>query len=210
MGGVMSSIVLSGDTSGTITFDAPAVAGTNTINVPASTGTMALTNTAINKSQLPAGSVVQVVQTTKLDTFTTLSTTYVDITGFSVSITPTSATNKILVMYNMEIGGANATDANHVYLQLYRGATAIFIADTAGSRSSATSVVNTPTIGTMYAATTSFLDSPATTSATTYKVQIRTSNGSYTACVNRSGRDNNDPAYDGRAVSSITVMEIVA
>jgi hypothetical protein len=47
MGDSMSAIVLSGDTSGTITLDAPAIAGTNTINLPASTGTLALT------SQLP-------------------------------------------------------------------------------------------------------------------------------------------------------------
>jgi hypothetical protein len=195
-------MILSGDTSGAVTVTVPAVAGTNTITIPAVTGTV-LTNKT-------AGTVLQVVQTVKLDTFTTLSTTYVDITGFSVSITPTSATNKILVMYNMEIGGANATDANHVYLQLFRNSTAIFIADTAGSRSSATSVVNTPTVGTMYAATTSFLDSPATTSATTYKVQIRTSSGSHTACVNRSGRDTDAATNDGRAVSSITLMEIAA
>jgi hypothetical protein len=151
---------------------------------------------------------VQVIQTVKTDTFTTTSTSYVDITGFSVSITPTSSTNKILVLYNMEIGGGSLADVNHVYLQLFRNSTAIFIADTAGSRSSATSVVNTPAGGTMYPSNCCFLDSPATTSAVTYKVQIRTSNGTYTACVNRSGRDENLAAYDGRAVSSITVMEI--
>jgi hypothetical protein len=206
----MSSIIVSGDTSGAITIAAPAVSGTNTLTLPASTGTVALTGAAVTRSQLPTGSVLQVLQTTKTDTFTTTSTSYVDITGFSITITPTSATSKIFVMYNMEIGGANATDANHVYLQLYRGSTAIFIADTAGSRTSATSVANTPVIGTMYPSNCAYLDSPATTSSTTYKVQIKTSSASYTACVNRSGRDNDAAAYDGRAVSSITLMEIAA
>jgi hypothetical protein len=47
VGGSMSSVVISGDTSGAITLSAPAVAGTNTLTLPASTGTVALT------SQLP-------------------------------------------------------------------------------------------------------------------------------------------------------------
>ena len=206
----MSSIVVSGDTSGAITIAAPAVSGTNTLTLPASTGTVALTGAAVTRSQLPAGSILQVLQTTKTNTFTTTSTTYVDITGFTVSITPTSATSKILVMYNMEIGGANATDANHVYLQLYRDSTAIFTADAAGSRTCATSVVNTPVVGTMYPSNCTYLDSPATTSSITYKVQIKTSSASHTACVNRSGRDTDAATNDGRAVSSITLMEVAA
>ena len=44
MGNYMSSVVISGDTSGSITLAVPAVAGTNTITIPASTGTMALTS----------------------------------------------------------------------------------------------------------------------------------------------------------------------
>lgn len=52
MGGSMSSIVVSGDTSGAITIAAPAVAGTNTLTLPASTGTVALT------SGLPSASVL--------------------------------------------------------------------------------------------------------------------------------------------------------
>lgn len=209
----MSSIVVSGDTSGAITIAAPAVAGTNTLTLPANTGTILTTasgSQSVPRAAMPAGAILQVLQTVKTDTFTTTSTTYVDITGFSVSITPTTSTSKILVMYNMEIGGSNVADSNHVYLQLYRNSTAIFTADTAGSRTSATSVVNTPTVGTMYPSNCTYLDSPATTSSVTYKVQIKTSSASYTACVNRSGRDNDAAAYDGRAVSSITLMEVAA
>jgi len=44
MGGSMSSVVISGDTSGAITVAAPSVAGTNTITLPAATGTVALTS----------------------------------------------------------------------------------------------------------------------------------------------------------------------
>jgi len=54
------------------------------------------------------------------------------------------------------------------------------------------------------------LDSPSSTSELTYKVQIGTTVGSHTACINRSGRDSDNSAgYDGNASSTITVMEIV-
>jgi len=54
---------------------------------------------------------------------------------------------------------------------------------------------------------TTTLTLPSTTSATTYKIQVLSSNGTAIA-INRSGRDDNNLGYDGRAVSSITVMEI--
>jgi hypothetical protein len=209
-----TALVSTGDTTGNLilaTGATPTTALTLNSTTQAATfaGTLATASQGITKASMPAGSVLQVVQTTKTDTFTTTSTTYVDITGFSVSITPTTNTSKILVMYNMEIGGASLADSNHVYLQLYRNSTAIFIADTAGSRTSATSVVNTPTGGTMYPSNCAYLDSPATTSSVTYKVQIKSSNTN-TACVNRSGRDTDLATYDGRAVSSITLMEVAA
>ena len=59
----------------------------------------------------------------------------------------------------------------------------------------------------MYVHSGVFLDSPNTTSATVYKLQIKSSNGS-AIYVNRSGRDNNSAAYDGRGTSSMSVQEI--
>jgi len=223
----MSQVIIAGDTSGTITLQAPAVSGSTTLTLPATTDTLVgrtTTDTLTNKSivatqltgtiasaRLPAGSVLQVVQATKTDTFSTASTSYTDVTGLSVSITPSSASNKILVFMNASVAAGNGSDINHAGIQIVRGSTAIFIGDARGTRMQATAVVNTATAGQMNHPSAVYLDSPATTSATTYKLQIKTTNGSYTANVNRSGRDANDSlGFDGTAASSITVMEISA
>jgi hypothetical protein len=148
------------------------------------------------------GSVLQVVQTVKTDSFSTSSTSYV--TLMTVSITPSSASNKVLITFGTN--GGTAGDVMHGYVAIFRGATQLFLADTAGSRRSATSVINTATQVQQYYGGT-FLDSPATTSATSYTIQVLSSNGS-TLYINRSARDTDGLAYDGRTPSSITVMEI--
>jgi hypothetical protein len=163
-----------------------------------------ITAGTLAKARLPAGSVLQVVQTTKTDSFSTTSTSYV--TFMTVSITPTSASSKVLITFGTN--GGTAGDVVHGYLGIFRGATQIFLADTAGSRRSATSVINTATQQQLYYGGT-FLDSPATTSAISYTIQV-VSATSQTIYLNRSARDTDLLAYDGRSVSSITVMEIAA
>jgi hypothetical protein len=158
-------------------------------------------------TQASAGVVLQCVSTAKTDTFTTSSLSYVDVTGLSVSITPKFSTSKILVMYQCGTGVDNSQQA--VYMQLVRGSTAIFIGDTASLRPLGTSANG---ISSQYAVLTSggsYLDSPATTSSTTYKIQIRT-NAGLAAYVNRSVADRDNANYDIRTSSSITVMEIAA
>ena len=148
---------------------------------------------------------VQVIQTVKTDTFTTTSSSFVDVTGLSVTITPTSASNRILVIYNTTIGAPSGQYS--VGLQLVRGSTAIYLGDAAGSRvrssswswSEGSQYSMIPTNGT-------FLDSPATTSATTYKIQMISPYG-VTTYLNRNQIDN-DSSTSGRTPSSITVMEI--
>jgi hypothetical protein len=151
------------------------------------------------------GKVLQVVTTNKTDTFTTTSTSLVDITGLSVTITPTSATSTILVMcsvqYSLEHGNGQQ------YLQLLRGSTAIAQGDAASSRTR-TTAQGAPVAG--YAMTNyalSFVDSPATTSATTYKIQTRITGS--TGCINRTFTDTDSSIYP-RGISTITVMEIGA
>jgi hypothetical protein len=147
---------------------------------------------------------VRIVQTVKTDTFTTTSNTFTDITGLSVTITPTSASNRILVMYSIMTGSSSSGSAN---IRLVRNSTNIAIGDSAGSRiqvttsAFATNSNNQNDIQNM-----NFLDSPATTSSTTYKLQIQTDNSS-TQAVNRNVRDDN-ASYESRGVSTITVMEI--
>jgi hypothetical protein len=150
------------------------------------------------------GNVLQVVSTTKTDTFSTASTSLVDVTGLSVSITPSSATSKILVMVVASGGGLEG--ANGMNLALLRGATQIALGDASGSRSRGFGG-NQQITNEMNTNTAIYLDSPATTSATTYKVQASVNTG--TGYINRTHNDA-DNAYTTRGVSSITVMEIAA
>ena len=171
-----------------------------TANVVAS----AITGT-IAGARLPAGSVLQVVSTAKTDTFTTTSTSFVDITGLSVSITPTSATSKVLIMYKV-VYGNSGTVSTRVRMQLVRDATAIFIGDSAGNRIRATSIgSNADNVAFSGDWNGIFLDSPNTTSATTYKIQFSTQ--ANTGTINREGGDG-DLTTVSRGVSSITLMEI--
>ena len=208
------SIVLVGSTSGSITLQEPAVAGSTVLDLPATSGTILTSASAISassittgtlpKAQLPTGSVLQVVSTAKTDSFSTTSTSYV--TFMTVSITPTSASSKILVTFGTN--GGTAGDVAHGYLAMFRGSTQIFQADTAGNRRSATSTINTATQQQLYCGGT-FLDSPVTTSSTTYTLQVLSSNGT-AVYLNRSARDIDSLTNDGRTASSITVMEIAA
>ena len=157
---------------------------------------------------LPAsGKVLQVLNAVKTDTSSINSTTYADISGLSLAITPSATTSKILFTMNVSIGCA--ADANHVHLNMVRGSTNILVSGSAGSRSVSTALVNTQGVGQQITATATYLDSPSTTSATTYKIQWK-NNGSAASYVNQSTRDNNASGNDGRVTSQITLMEIGA
>lgn len=165
----------------------------STSNVVAS----AITGT-ISGTRLPTGSVLQVVSATKLDGFTTSSATAVDVTGLSVNITPTSATSKILVLAHI-YGGGNADTA--IYINLVRNSTAISIPSFATFNSTVGSYINASTQYTTHPIV--FLDSPSTTSSTTYKIQVFAPAPG--VAVNRRVSDT---VVGGS--SSITVMEIAA
>jgi len=152
-------------------------------------------------AKLPAGSVLQVVSTTKTDSFSSSSTSFVDVTGFSASITPTSATSKILVFGNLV---SNALTDSIITFQLVRGSTDISIGGSALTfRGTIGNYLQSNTADSLISNSFNFLDSPATTSATTYKMQIK-NNQARTVTVNN--RPNNDASY----TSTITVLEIAA
>jgi hypothetical protein len=153
------------------------------------------------------GAILQVLSTLKTDTFTTSSASFVDVTGLSVTITPTSATNKILVMVNGYLGSTSGSAS--VRSQILRGATAINIGDAAGSRTRSSSDGISASSNHQTPMALSILDSPATTSATTYKVQLSSNSGGNNVFLNRSSGDS-DAAFISRTASSITVMEVVA
>ncbi len=151
-----------------------------------------------------AGAVLQVVQVVKTDSFTSSSTSYTDITGLSASITPSSASSKILVFVNVQ---GDAT-TNNFFMKIVRASTDIFLGDAASSRTRASGQISALGSSGSFIATASmcFLDSPATASAVTYKVQgMVPSSGSF--FVNRSQTDT-DGATFARVASSITLVEI--
>ena len=149
--------------------------------------------------------ILQVVTASKSDTFTTTSTTYTDVTGLSVSITPSSATSKVFIVAG--VSGTGEAAGTQFFGRLMRDATAIAIGDAASTRTQASIFCLAQDQQSNMSV--AFLDSPATTSATTYKVQIKSQAATKTVYVNRSQTDS-DAATNARTFSSITVFEVSA
>ena len=218
----MGDIILAGSTSGSITVAPPAVAGSGTLTLPTGTDTLvglAATQTLTNKSivatqltgtvaaaRLPAGSVLQVVSTTKTDVFTTTSVipTFASVTGYAVAITPSSASNKVLVQGTFTASISTATA--HAFLKIQRNGTDICIGDAAGSRIRSTNDIQIFHASNPDCFSFSILDSPATTSAVTYQAVVACQS-TYTFALNRDAT-NTDDALTGRFASTITAMEI--
>ena len=110
------------------------------------------------------GKVLQVVQATASTNFNTTSTSYVDVTGLSVSITPSSATSKVLILHQGNMLAETSSGGSTASARLLRGATAISTLTTVANISS-----GNYGIGLNFA----YLDEPATTSSTTYKIQAK-------------------------------------
>ena len=211
----MSSLVISGDTSGSVTLQAPAVSGTTTLTLPSVSGTVITTGSSgqvIPKAALPTGSVLQVSQATLAGTQAISGTsTWTDVTSLSVTITPTASTSKFLISFSINVQGENNT-----YFRFVRNGTAIGIGNADGSKSRV-SAGNRYTGGTSWNGAETFqlsaqyLDSPATSSSITYKVQMYadSSGGTGSAYVNYSSHEVNN-ASSSRSMSTFTVMEISA
>ena len=169
------------------------------------------TNTATHPS---GGKILQVQSTTKKDTMSHSGTTHTLITGLTVSITPASSSNKILLVYNVSLGVASAT---YVEFRIARGSTDdINIGDARGSNTRCTqyryadNYYSTTDYAHLdiYPFVGNYLDSPSTTSATTYGIYIATTLGSNSMIVNSSW--DSSAAYYGTSTSNITAMEIAA
>ena len=135
------------------------------------------------------GKVLQVVSATKTDVFQTSSSSFVDVTGLSVSITPASTSNKILVFCSGVYGKTTNDNFHH---QLVRDSTAILtnIVDPATN-------TNETDVFSM-----TVLDAPSSSSSLTYKLQIK-NDGTNPVNINRNNAGSSD-----RGDTTITVMEI--
>jgi len=152
------------------------------------------------------GKILQVKQAVKLDSFSTTSTTLVDVTGLSVDITPSATSSKVLVRCSVAIANYSG---NFAYGQLVRGSTFLGEANAAGNRVRPTFMFYQAFDTTINMQNYEFLDSPNTTSATTYKLQLRCATSGY-AYVNRTYTDGNGVNTEPRLSSTITVMEVAA
>jgi hypothetical protein len=206
----MSKVAIQGDALGTGTFTlaSPNSNSDRTLNLPDAGGTVVLdtaTQTLTNKdivatqltgtiaaARLPAGSVLQVVNSSTSTQFLSSSSTYAD-TGLSATITPTSATSKILVFVH-QTGIFKQSSDTRVALRLLRNATALLVFEWGAGSTGGNDSLGLAGSGTTH------LDSPATTSAVTYKTQLASTANSSNVRVQ----------LDGNGSSTITLMEIAA
>jgi hypothetical protein len=161
-----SVIISPASTGSNYTLTAPAETGTvftNTSNLTTSTftGMMPYVN-------MPTGSILQVVQANTSTAVTSTSLSYVD-TNLSATITPKYTTSNILVLVNQQCYYSHSA-ANGMGINLLRNSTVIHnpVSNSTGPfdiYSSATNIYSRHTI--------TYLDSPASTSALTYKTQMR-------------------------------------
>ena len=189
----MSSIKLTADSGGgTFEIKAPSSSGNTRVLTLPDTGNLTLGKTGI----------LQVVQTIKKDQFSTsqvVGSGYADITGLSVAITPSATSSKIMLMCTLY----NSNNAAVNFFRILRGST--FIEQPSGTSSSG---ANWNAHGFAYydhsfqdTTVINILDSPSTTSATTYKVQAACTSNAVT--INKFYNTSN---YYG--LTTLTAMEI--
>ena len=190
----MSKIRLHGSSSGHTEVAPAAAAGNNTVTLPNSAGTLLLTDgSAASLTQIPAanivgvatagltkggggfGKILQVVQVVHTATVSTTGITYVD-TGLSASITPTSSSSKVLVFVSQGYYITRSTDQARGGFRLLKGSTVLEQGPNSGSGTEPNGLGHSTNLGgvVQFAGRYNlhYLDSPSTTSATTYKTQF--------------------------------------
>ena len=208
----MSKISLEPNASGagTFTLAAPNSNTNRTLNLPDASGNIIAADASTGRfdsSNMPAGSVIQVVSTTKTDTFSaTVSGNFVEITGLSATITPTSDSSKILIFVSVTFSETNGN--NSLRFRINRDATSIGLPDSAGSRILANFMGFQPSGRKSSTASYTLLDLPSTTASIDYSLLVTNDNtNSETLFINRA-QDDADNNNRTRTSSTITVMEV--
>jgi hypothetical protein len=159
-----------------------------------------LASTLGSKLNIAGGKILQTVAGSTQTQTQVASTSYTD-SGLTATIIPTSATSKVLVVVSQQI--LILTQSSNERLggaQLVRGSTTLFTDARAVNMNVAPGSNTFAVIGTTYSF--AYLDTPATTSSTTYKMQIRintTDNGSLLRAQN-----------NGESTSTMILMEVSA
>jgi len=205
-----AGVVVTSDTSGSLALQ---TAGTTAMTI--SSGQVATFANQLTAVSMPTGSIIQVVQTVMTNTFSSsATTTQTDITNFNASITPQFTSSKILVIVDLKVATDNA--ANNLKLVLVRNSTNIYLSANSASYPQGYSQVEGTAFGSaaqyvILPQPAIYIDSPATTSSTTYKVQfyMGTTGTAMNMYVNRDGNNTSgSPAGQLECASTITLMEI--
>jgi hypothetical protein len=168
------------------------------------------------------GSILQVVHTPMTDSFTGTSTQtgtgfYIDVTGLSATITPSSTGNRILILTNMYVGKTTTGSSYQQHFRIKRNGTPIILGAGEGGRPTSTGRINQYSTDTtsgqyqMFQFNGVHYDTPASTAALTYQIALGGYSGSPVVFVNRSQLWQalaND--YDSTPVSTLTLMEVSA
>jgi len=190
-------------------WNIPYVAGTDLVS-DWPTDSLALANAidaGLDAAAIAIGS--NIVSTAKTDTFTTTSTSYTTITGLTATITPTSASNKILAIAVVNGAMQEITNAGGANIRLNDGTTTSDVGATAGSRirSSLVFARSAPNNTIIFSGTIVWLYSPATTSAVTIEAEILRGGTAGTCYINRSQADSDATQYS-RTASTLTLIEV--
>lgn len=211
-----TAVAKGGDTmTGTLVINASGVAlnvantayfrGNIGIGVLSPTGSLDVSNRGITRGSLPAGSILQVVSNTitAIATISAPNGTEVSVTGYSATITPTSSTSKILVMMMINYGSTGTTYGGY----FKRGSTVISQGDAgSGQQRVGFGMALASDVNQVNSFHYHFLDSPATTSSTTYQFFVNNDNTGV-LYLNRSVNDTAS-ATGKRATSTITLIEV--
>ena len=203
----MSSLKLLHSGGNGVIISAPSSnpASNRTITVPGNADGEMLTTT-----NPKTGNIIQVKQAVKDDTATTSSSTFADVSGLSVSITPASASNKILVSFN---GYFSGTANSFIGFKILRDSTALGLGTeaTGNQTNVSAAVVNLNASSSAYGLVNSsfeFLDTPSSTSSLTYKLQWASVFSSYAVYINRPLVTSENRAMEMYTSSQITVKEV--
>lgn len=208
---------------GSVILDANTTSSNYTMYIPAENGALLTSGSAINASiinagtlsgdrlptipvaKLPSGVILQVVQTVVSSQSSYSSNSdWTDMLGYTLAITPRTSTSKILLRAVLNCSISGTTTINFRWV---RNSTVIAVGDT-GTDGQASFRTNTPNAAWTNPAVGEFLDSPATTSSITYKLQFRPYDGGRTVVFNNAVSGGAGDNY--RTISTITAMEVAA
>ena len=170
---------------------------------------------------ISAGKILQVLQTVKKDVYNAdvgVGAVGADVPGLSVTITPTNASNKILVSISVGLSFQDSTPqriAATIYKGVSGGSPSVLsgaIADASGNIQRVTFADNIGTNSRMTTLSGSYLDTAGSTNATTYSIRISHGyDGTKSIFVNRASSSvESNHGYHMRGISTITVMEVEA